>query len=180
MDDMNILKNSIHISKELLENNFFKISLDGNGTFKSIVDKRANREILKPGERGNVLQAFEDKPRVEDNWNLDIYYSEKMWEIDNVEGIEVIENGPVRGVLRITRKFLNSHIVQDIILYQDIPRIDFKTVIDWKEKDIVVKASFPVDINSDRATYEIQYGHIERSTHWNTTWDIAKFVDVRT
>ena len=60
-------------------------------------------------------------------------------------------------------------------MYSDIPRIDFKTVIDWKETDIVVKAAFPVDINADRATYEIQYGHIERNTHWNTSWDVAKF-----
>lgn len=158
-----------------LENAFFKIELDAKGLFTSILDKRANREVLKQGEKGNALQAFEDKPRVEDNWNLDIFYSEKMWAIDAVENIEVIEQGPVRGILRITRKFLNSIIVQDIMIYKDIPRIDFRASVDWEEKDIVVKAAFPVDINSERATYEIQYGHIERDTHWNTSWDIAKF-----
>lgn len=169
------LDNGISIGKELMENDFFKIMLNADGTFSSVLDKRANRELLKHGERGNVLQAFEDKPRVEDNWNLDIYYSEKMWEIDDVENIEVLEAGPVRGVLEITRRFLNSRITQQIVIYNDIPRVDFKTMMDWKEKDIAVKASFPVDVNSDRATYEIQYGHIERNTHWNTSWDIAKF-----
>lgn len=166
---------SISISKTLLENKFFRISVDGHGNFTNIFDKQAGREVLKPGERGNVLQAFEDKPRGEDNWNLDIFYSEKMWQVDDVEYMDVLESGPVRGMLRIARKFLNSSIIQDVILYNDIPRIDFKTFIDWKEKDIVLKAAFPVDINADRATYEIQFGHIERNTHWNTTWDMAKF-----
>ena len=87
----------------------------------------------------------------------------------------VIENGPVRGILHIEKEFLNSSITQDIIIYREIPRIDFKTVIDWKEKDLVVKAAFPVQINCDHATYEIQYGHITRSCYWNTSWDIAKF-----
>lgn len=168
-------ENNIYISSLLLENAFFKICLDEKGHLTSIFDKRAGREVLKPGEKGNVLQAFEDKPRSEDNWNLDIYYNEKVWDIDDVASVETVENGPVRGILRIKRHFLNSCITQDIVLYNDIPRIDFKTVVDWREKDIVVKAAFPVDINSDRATYEIQYGHIERNTHWNTTWDIAKF-----
>ena len=169
------LGTNLHVSKERLENRYFKVELDEHGHFTSIIDKRVGREVLKAGERGNVIQAFEDKPRREDNWNLDIYYSEKMWEVDDVESVEVLENGPVSGILRITRKFLSSSIVQDIIIYNDIPRIDFNTTVDWKEKDIVLKVSFPVDINATKATYEIQFGHIERSTHFNTSWDIAQF-----
>lgn len=168
-------KKSMNISQKLLENAFYRIKLDKAGLFTSLFDKRNNREVLKPGEKGNVLQAFEDKPKNEDNWNLDIFYSEKMWVLDGLEEIKVLENGPVRGVLRIKRKFINSYIIQDIVLYENIPRIDFNTTIDWKEKDMVIKAAFPVDINANKADYEIQYGHIERSTHWNTSWDIARF-----
>jgi alpha-mannosidase len=54
----------------------------------------------------------------------------------------------------------------------------FKTTVnmpDWKEKNILLKVVFPVDINSSKATYEIQYGNFERETHSNTSWDIAKF-----
>lgn len=165
----------ISITTDRLENKYYRILLDEKGNFTSVFDKRENRELLKQGERGNVLQAFEDKPRNEDNWNIDIYYTEKMWEINDVERIEVVENGPVRGIIRIERKFLNSTITQDIIMYNDIPRIDFKTVADWKEKDIIVKAAFPVDLNANQATYEIQFGNIVRNTHWNTSWDMAKF-----
>lgn len=163
------------VSRELLENRFFRITLAPDGSFSSIYDKAAGREILPEGGRGNVLQAFEDKPRKEDNWNLDIFYTEKMWEIDAMDSILAIEQGPVRGILRITRSFLNSQVIQDVMIYRDIPRVDFKTRIDWKERDIVIKAAFPVDANTDKATYEIQFGHVVRNTHWNTSWDIAKF-----
>ncbi len=158
-----------------LFNCFYEIDLNEKGKFVRVTDKSTQRNILKDGERGNVLQAFEDKPRTEDNWNLDMFYSEKMWEVGDVESIKVVCEGPVYGALRIKRRFLDSMLTQDIIIYNDVPRIDFKTVIDWKEKDIVLKTMFPLDINSDRATYEIQYGHLERSTHRNTSWDIAKF-----
>ena len=112
IDNLKNAKSNIHISKFLLENKFCKISLDEKGLFASIFDKQTNREVLKPGEKGNVLQAFEDKPmkgpwgRYADNWNLDIFYSEKMWEINDVESVEIIETGPVRGTLRIIRRFL--------------------------------------------------------------------------
>ena len=56
-----------------------------------------------------------------------------------------------------------------------MPRIDFDVEMDWHEHHIFVKTAFPVDILSDKATYEIQYGAIERPTHTNTTWDAAKF-----
>ena len=165
----------LKVTKERLENRFYRIDLDDQGRISSILDKRLNRQVLQPNQKGNVLQAFEDKPRREDNWNLDIYYSEKMWEINDLQSIEVMESGPVRGVLRITRQFLNSQIKQDLIIYRDNSRIDFKTWMDWQEHDIALKVSFPVEINATQATYEIQYGHVKRNTHWNTSWDIAKF-----
>jgi alpha-mannosidase len=98
-----------------------------------------------------------------------------MWEVDKVEKIEVLGNGPVRGGVRIHKKFMDSTIIQNIYIYKDIPRIDFDTYVDWKENDVVLKAAFPVDVHSDKATYEIQFGNVERPAHWNTSWDFARF-----
>ncbi len=159
----------------VLENRFFRLRLAADGSFDSIFDKAAGREVLPKGALGNELQAFEDKPRREDNWNLDIFYTEKQYPIDGPESVEVVEQGPVRTVVRVRRRFVNSMIEQDIILYAAIARIDFSTHVDWKERDIVLKTAFPVDVNTDRATYEVQYGHVQRNTHWNTSWDVAKF-----
>ncbi|GMQ59035.1 alpha-mannosidase [Vallitalea sediminicola] len=158
-----------------LENEFFDIRLDAKGHIISLLDKRVNRQVLKDGERGNVLQAFEDKPHNWDAWDINIYYQEKMWEMDDVESINVIERSSLKATLEIKRKFLESTITQLMTIYHDIPRIDFDTTIDWKEKHILVKAAFPVDIHTDKATYDIQFGNVERPTHWNTSWDTAKF-----
>lgn len=165
----------LKLSKSFIENKFFSIKLDDKGQIVSFINKETNREILKNGSIANELQAFEDKPMCFDNWDIDIYYKEKIWKIDNLQNIEVIEEGPVRGALKIERKFLDSTVIQKIYIYNDIERVDFETYIDWKEKDVLVKAAFPIDINTNEATYEIQYGNVKRPTHSNTSWDVARF-----
>lgn len=160
---------------EALSNRYFDIKLGKDGSITSIFDKVNNRQLLKAGERANVLQAFEDKPHNFDAWDINIYYQEKMWELKDVERVEVVENGPVRASVRIARRFLDSTLVQDVNIYTTIPRIDFVNKIDWKEKHVLLKTAFPVDIHTDKATYEIQYGNVERPTHWNTSWDYARF-----
>ena len=163
------------VQKDRLENVYFRIILNECGNIVSLFDKVNKREVIKNGQKGNTLQAFEDKSLDNDAWDIDIYYQEKMWEINNVYSIEVIETGPIIGRLRLKRKFVDSIIEQDIVIYNDIPRIDFMSKIDWKEKNILLKVAFPADVNSDFATYDIQYGNVQRNTHWNTSWDMAKF-----
>lgn len=168
-------KDKMKINCERLENKFFIVTLDKNGNITSIWDKHNRREVIKKGSKANVLQAFEDKPYDFDAWDISIYYREKMWEVSDIQSMKVIEQGPVRAALRIKRNFLDSVIIQDICIYNDIARIDFKTQIEWREKQILLKAAFPVDINTENATYDIQFGNIERPVHWNTSWDKAKF-----
>jgi alpha-mannosidase len=169
------ISNNLCVSEEVLENSFFKIVLDKNKNISSIYHKESYREVLKEGFKGNVLKAFEDRPMRWENWDVDIYYREKVWEINDVIETRVIETGPVRGCLMVKRRFCNSIIVQYIYIYNDIDRIDFKTYMDWKDSNLLIKAEFPVDINSNRAAYDIQYGNVERDTHWNTSWDTARF-----
>lgn len=166
---------NLTIEKNYIENKFFDIKINEEGNITSIIDKKSNREVLKEGQTANVLQAFEDKPMDYDNWDIDIYYDEKMWLVNDVQHIEVIERGNVRSTLEIKRKFQDSTIIQKVYIYNDIPRIDFDTNIDWKESQVLLKAAFPVDINSNEATYEIQYGNVKRPTHRNTSWDEARF-----
>ncbi|MTH54281.1 alpha-mannosidase [Bacillus mangrovi] len=158
-----------------LSNSFFDIQFDEAGNMISIYDKKNERELLKPGSRGNVLQAFEDKPVLFDAWDINKYYEEKMWEINEVVSIESAGKGSLRTGLTIKKRFMDSVIEQTIYLYEHKPAIDFHTKVDWKEQQILVKAAFPIDVQTDKATYEIQYGNVERPTHSNTSWDAAKF-----
>ncbi len=81
----------------------------------------------------------------------------------------------MRAVVRITRRYRASTIVQDMILYDRVPRIDFVTRADWQERQVMLKAAFPVAVRSPRASFEIQFGAVERPTHRNTSWDQEKF-----
>lgn len=75
----------------------------------------------------------------------------------------------------IRRHFDNSIIEQKIYVYSNESRLDFETKIDWKNDHILLKTAFPFSLNTDFATYDIQYGNIRRATHRNTSWDDAKF-----
>lgn len=165
----------LSVTADFLENRFYRIRLNRQGQISSIWDRRFQREVLAPGERGNVLQAFEDKPMNFDAWDIDIYYQEKMREIDDLVEARVEEAGPLRGVLSLRWRFADSEIIQRLTIYRDSPRIDFRTEADWNEHQVLLKAAFPVQIRATRATFDIQFGNIERPTHWNTSWDYARF-----
>lgn len=167
-------QSKVNVTENSIENDFFRLVLDEKGTFTSIFDKRNNREVLKNGQRGNVITAYEDYPREYDNWEISNYYTEKHWEADRVESVEILNEGERAG-LKVTKKFKNSTIIQNIYLYNNIDRIDFDTNIDWKESHLVLKTAFPVDVNSNKAVYDIQFGSVERPTHKNTSWDAARF-----
>jgi alpha-mannosidase len=164
----------IIVEKTHLENKFFIIDLNDGGEIISLVDKRNKRQLCC-GKPMNVLCAFEDKPVRFDAWDIDIFYKDKPYNPMELLDIQVIETGPVRGTLRLTWRFNESIIRQDVMIYQDKDRIDFKTYVDWKEKQVLLKAFFPVDIHTNIATFDIQFGNIQRPTHTNTEWDFARF-----
>ena len=166
------------ISGQRIETPFYTMELNGQGQFIRIYDKENDREVLADGERGNVLQVFEDKPVEYDAWNVDIFYQEKMKEVTELVSASTVENGCLRGVLRLEWKYRNSRIVQDVTVYADDRRIDFATYVDWHETHQLLKVSFPVNIRATEATYDIQYGNVKRPNNWNTSWEMAKFETV--
>jgi len=164
-------------SPRLLENECLRVELDKAGDITRIFDKVQEREVLAAGAIGNQLQAFEDRPLElgSDAWDLEIYYDDRMWSSEPATSVEVEESGPLHAVLVVKRRILHSEYVQRISLAYDSPRLDFETTIDWSERHVLLKAAFPVDVLSPVATYEIQFGNVERPTHRNTSWDWARF-----
>lgn len=158
-----------------LETPFYTIQFDEEGMFTSIFDKENDREVLKDGERGNVLRMYEDKPIYYDNWDIDIYYTEKFWDATDVSRMEWTEMGTTRATLEMERKISKSIVKQKIYFYADSRRIEFETYVDWKDNQHLLKVHFPVNIHSDEATFDIQFGNITRKIHTNTSWDKARF-----
>lgn len=163
------------VAGNLLETPFYLLEWNEQGHLSRLFDRHARREVLAENDVANVMQAFEDKPRQYDAWELEASFDQKKEAIDEFLGATVISDGALRIAIRLQWRYRNSRIDQEMVLYQDSPRIDFRTGIDWQEREKMVKVAFPVRIRSSEATYDIQYGNVRRPTHRNTSWDHAKF-----
>lgn len=159
----------------VLENGLLRVEIDARGDITRVYDKQAGREVLPPDARANALLAFEDRPMNFDAWDIDIFYEDRTEKIEGVESITVTEPGPVRVAVEIKRQYRASKIHQKIYLYADSKRLDFNTWIDWHEQHTLLKAAFPIDVMSPVATFDVQWGNVQRPTHRNTSWDWARF-----
>lgn len=156
----------------------YEITWNSAGQMTGIRDIDNGRQVLAVGERGNVFQVFEDKPLMFDAWDIDIYYQQKKREVTELRSIEMLHAGPLSAAVRFVWQFANSVISQVMKVYADSRRIDFETEVDWQERQQLLKVSFPVAVRSTEATYDIQFGNVKRPTHWNTSWDWARFETV--
>ncbi|MGV8831644.1 MAG: alpha-mannosidase [Devosia sp.] len=167
---------SLSVSTTHLENDLLRITVDAAGEITSVFDKARNREALVAGERANRLIAYEDKPMNYDAWDIDAYFEEQFWPLsDGSCLISVMETGPHRAAIRVERSYQNSTIVQVISLTAGARQVEFDTFIDWRERQTVLKAQFPFDLNTSEVRSEIQFGHVTRPTHRNTSWDKARY-----
>ncbi len=159
----------------IMENAMIRLTVNGEGELSSIYDLEAEREVLSQDATGNQILAFEDRPMAFDAWDIDIYFEDRTEAVIDVQSLTIIEEGPVRVGIEVKRNYRSSSIIQRMYLSYNSKRVDFDTEIDWHESHIFLKAAFPVDVLSPTATYEIQWGNVERPTHRNTSWDWAKF-----
>ena len=166
---------SLEVSTTTLQNRYWRIRLNRDGGIVELYDKIHRRPVLEAGRVGNDLQLFQDGPEPEDAWNLHSTVGKKRYPIDCPTTLRVVEKGPLRARVRVERHHGKTTIRQDIVLYDRQERIDFVTHVDWKERHTVLKAAFPLAVRSARATYEVQFGAVERPTHRNTPWDQEKF-----
>ncbi len=156
-----------------IENGLLRIKINSQGHLTSVYDLQARRESLSAP--ANVLHLHEDIPNLWDAWDVDIFHKEKYRTLGDIEVLKLVESGPLRASVKIVRMFGKSRIEQNIVLRAGSARIDFPTQVDWQENQKLLKVSFPVAIHAMNATYEIQYGQLERPTHTNTSWDLARF-----
>ncbi len=176
----------VKASGTTLENGYLRVKVDPQtGCITSLFDKRTNTESLASSETdsggpttfacGNLLQAFHDKPKRWDAWNIDADFEKQHWDLDKADEVTLVEGGPLRAVIRVKKHFQSSTFVQDITMYAGVPRADVKMQVEWHEKHILLKVAFPLSAHSDKATFEIPYGSIERPTTRNTAAEQAKF-----
>ncbi|MDN3025337.1 glycoside hydrolase family 38 C-terminal domain-containing protein [Streptomyces sp. S.PB5] len=164
----------VSVDGHVLDNGLVRVQVAEDGTLSSVYDIRANREVL--AEPGNLLRLHTDLPNYWDAWDIDKHYKNRFTDLLDASSIEVVSQDPLLGAVRVTRAFgKGSTITQTISVRAGSPRIDIETDIDWHEAEKILKAGFPIDIRAPHSSAEIQFGHIQRPTHTNTSWEAARF-----
>ncbi len=157
----------------ILENSLIRYVIGPDGSVAEAWDKEVDRGFL--GDRANQLWAYVDRPRSWDAWDIDETYEDAGFEITDLDRIEVIEEGPLRASVRVTRTWRNSTFVQTYRLLAGSKQLDIETDIDWHERMMLVRAQFPTSIHTHEATGETIYGVQRRATHRNTQFERARF-----
>ena len=159
-----------------LENAALRVTVDPKtGCITSLYDKRSRFESIATGGCGNELIAFKDTPQDYDAWNIDADFEKVFTNLDKADSVQLVEQGPLRASIRVTRTWQNSKFVQEIRLYAGLDRVDVVSDIDWHETHVLLKAAFPLTASSPEATYETPYGSIDRPTTRSNSWEAAKF-----
>jgi alpha-mannosidase len=159
----------------VLTNDTLQLTIDGNGLFSSCYDKAADREVIAPGQHGNLLQLHQDLPNQWDAWDVDPFYRNTVTDLTDADEVELELSEPDRATVRVVRTFGSSTVRQWVTLRAQARRIDIETEVDWHETEKFLKLAFPIDVQANRSTSETQFGHLHRPTHANTSWDAAKF-----
>ena len=162
----------------VLSNEHYNVEVQ-NGTITSLVDRNANREIVAKGEKANQLVIFDDKPLYWQAWDVELYHLESR-EVLPSGTTKIAENGPHKVSVVTETKISEGSWVKTIISLaasssEQPSYIEMESEVEWRENMKFLKVEFPVDIHNTEASYETQYGIVRRPTHYNTSWDMAKF-----
>ena len=163
----------VRVSERGLENRLLRVRWDEHGLLVSIWDKQAEREVLHGP--GNLLQLHDDNPRRWDAWDLDPDYVNSKTDLVELAEQSIEEPGGLRGAVRFTRQFGRSRITQRMVLDAFSRVLRFECEVDWHETHKLLKVAFPVTVSAPEARYEIQFGHVARPTHTDTSKARAMF-----
>lgn len=169
-------KSSFAYSDNTLQTPFATIIFDSNGYICSFYDKTAKRFITGGNNPLNTFLMGECVPLNWDNWDIDADIKYKLKPQNSLLTEEIISGGELQFRIRRVYKIgSDSSLTQDMIFYNDSPRIDFDTKLDWKDVHGLLKVSFDVDLTANQARSEVQYGYAERSTSRNNSYEQAMF-----
>ena len=161
----------VSVTDHSMENELLRVEWDDRAVLTSIWDKEVGREVLSGP--GNLLQLHDDNPARWDAWDLDAVHRDSFVELTAIEKLQV--RGGHRGLLVFGRRFGESWLFQSMSLDAGSRVLSFETFVEWHERHKMLKVAFPVTVKAREATYEIQFGHLKRPTHQDTSQAKAMF-----
>ena len=158
----------------LLENACLRATLAEDGSLVSLIEKTSGREAL--AAPGNRFDLYDDRPTNYDAWDIDPFYLETLRTCPPAERCEVVSEDPLRAEVRFERAVgAASRLTQTVRLEAGARRLEFHTRVDWHESHKLLKVAFPWNVRAMNATYEMQFGCVERPTHHTNSFDLAKY-----
>ena len=154
-----------------------------NGIVRAVVDRRGllvslrgsdGREAVAPGESAGLLRLHRDHPDKWDAWDIDSHYRHSATDLVEHDAITAAVECGV-AVVRVTRSFGSSKATQEVALAPGRAAVDLTVDLDWHERGRLLKMVVPLDVHTEYAASETQWGHLGRPTHRNTSWDEARF-----
>jgi len=172
---------SLTVTNQTLENNYLKVKINANGDIASIYDKKAAKEVLsKPA----TLDFQQERPTQWPSWNMD-WNDRKNPPFDYMNKdvtVKIVEQGPVRVALAVTKKGQNSEITQIISLASGEAGkvIEVRNEIDWQSKEVSLKAEFPTTVVNEFATYSLNTAAIKRTTNNDVKFEVPgrQWIDI--
>jgi len=160
-------------SDSTIENEHLRVTFDAQGRITSIFDKDEERELA--AGPCNEFRMYKDVPSSFDAWDIDSTYMSAPVELAGDAKIEPGAAGPLVASLKIARKLHDSDMTQEVSLRRGARTVEFRTVVDWRERHKLLKVAFPVTVHANEAVHEIQFGHIARPNHFSRPFDEDRF-----
>ncbi|WZH35422.1 MAG: glycoside hydrolase family 38 C-terminal domain-containing protein [Microbacterium enclense] len=154
----------------VLDNGVVRAVIDGRGLITSLVDLASGREVVPAGHVAGQFEIFRDTPTQWDAWDIDETYRRHATALVTADAVRLDGDAVI-----VERTVGASTIVQRIALAEGARTLRLSLDVDWHEQQKLLKLRVPVDVHTDHAASEIQFGHIVRPTHTNTSWDSARF-----
>ena len=158
----------------VLDNGVLRAVVDARGLVVSLVDAATGREAVAPGAAANLLQLHPDLPNHWDAWDVDRHYLNTVRDLVDPESVTDVSEGGTAAV-RVEHRFGASTAVLTVSLVPGSARLDVEADVDWRESETFLKAAFPLDLRAPVSSAETQFGCVQRPTHTNTSWDVARF-----
>ncbi len=158
----------------VLDNGRLRAELSSDGLLYSLVERHSGREAL--AAPGNVMQVYDDRPTAYDAWDVDPFHLETVTDCPPATSCEVLSGDRLRVEVVFDRPIGRASAMRQVVrLDAGSGRLEFHCEVDWRESNTMLKALFPVEVRSQNATYQMQFGHVERPTHYSTSHDLARY-----
>ncbi|KAK4498692.1 hypothetical protein PRZ48_009202 [Zasmidium cellare] len=165
----------------LLENSKLSVKVS-DGVITSLYDKSAKRESIPKGSKANQLVIFDDKPLYWQAWDVEVFHLHSRKELPATPNTtSITENSPFRVAVTTTTKISDESWIKTTISLSAVTSssptsyVEVAAEVEWRETMKFLKVEFPTNVKNTEASYETQFGLVKRPTHYNTTWDMAKF-----